>query len=230
MVSEGKNLFSIFGLFLMCASTLASTALPNGFVELSSIAPTITEEIRYATPHNFTGKAIRGYHAAICILTVPAARALANVQTALQAFGLGLKVFDCYRPQQAVDDFVAWSNDPHTQQMRAEFYPNLDKAELFKQGYIALNSGHSRGSTVDLTLVALPGSGQRELAMGTAYDYLDPLSHPNNLAIPSNARAHRLLLRTLMVDHGFNPLPTEWWHFTLADEPYPNQYFNFPIQ
>lgn len=225
MVSKSRIfIWLCIGLYSSC---IAAADIPHGFVELNRIAPSIVQEIRYASSHNFTGHPVAGYLAAKCILTLPAATALAQVQSQLLKFGLSLKVYDCYRPQQAVDDFITWSHDLNAQQMRAEFYPHIPKNELFSKDYIAPQSGHSRGSTVDLTIVTLPEL--KPLAMGTPFDFFDPLSHPDNLNVSALARAHRLLLSSLMQQQGFIPLKTEWWHFSLANEPYPSTYFNFPI-
>lgn len=226
MVSLSRLLTCLcLGLYSSC---IAAADVPRGFVELRHIAPSIVQDIRYASPYNFTGHPIAGYFAAKCLLSLPAANALAQAQNELLKFGLSLKVYDCYRPQQAVNDFIAWSQDPHADQMRHEFFPRIPKTELFHQGYIAAQSSHSRGSTVDLTIVTLPNL--KALPMGTPYDFLDPLSHPDSLSVPPFARAHRFLLKSLMQQQGFAPLATEWWHFTLANEPYPNTYFNFPIR
>ena len=148
----------------------------------------------------------------------------------MSVFGLGLKIFDAYRPQRAVDHFVRWAKDIGEVRMKKEFYPNVDKGNLFKEDYIAEKSGHSRGSTVDLTVIGLDAkSGEAELDMGTAFDYFGPQSWPESPVVSAGQRAHRMLLQKLMEKHGFKPYPKEWWHFTLSREPYPDTYFDFPI-
>lgn len=228
-----------------------SQKLPEKFVYLSDIDPTIVQEVRYAAHHNFMGRPMPGYLAPVIIMTEPAARALKGVQDDLRPFDLSLKVYDAYRPQETVDSFIAWAKDTSDQVTKTEFYPAVDKRDLFKLGYIAEKSGHTRGSTVDLTIVPLPlpaqpiwkpgdlvldgrlPVGQRfadnSLDMGTGFDCLDKLAHTHNPAIPAPARANRLLLYTLMLKHGFKFYNKEWWHFTLKDEPFPDTYFNFPV-
>jgi D-alanyl-D-alanine dipeptidase len=180
-----------------------------------------------------------------------AAEALHRVQTAARARGYSLKVYDCYRPQQAVDDFVRWAQSLDDQRMKAEFYPQVAKSALFNDGYIGGPTAHSRGSTMDLTLVALPSRGQRPYSageplvsctapegqrfpdntvdMGTGFDCFDSLAHTLNPRITGKAMDNRLLLKQLMADAGFNNYAKEWWHYTLAGEPYPNTYYNFPV-
>lgn len=224
-------------------------ALPAGFVYLKDIDPTIQQDIRYASSHNFIGRPVTGYTTNQCILTKPAALALSQVQHALQPLHLSLKVYDCYRPQRAVNDFINWSQQPEDQTMKMEFYPRVNKSDLFRLGYIAAQSGHSRGSTVDLTLVPIPTPAQQtyspkqplvscyapyqqrfrdnSIDMGTGYDCMDVLSHNNATGISKIAKHHRLLLKTLMKKSGFIPYQKEWWHFTLRNEPYPDKYFDF---
>jgi D-alanyl-D-alanine dipeptidase len=228
-------------------------AIPSDFVYLSQYDPSILQDIRYAGYHNFVGRPIAGYETNECILTKAAARALSNVQKELLKSGYSLKVYDGYRPKMAVNDFIQWSRDPSQQQMKSEFYPNVDKKDFFKLGYVAARSGHSRGSTVDVTIVPIPTlsqttyhQGQRLIAcyapysqrfkdnsidMGTGFDCMDAKSHPlNKTGIPLTAYQNRMLLRHVMEEHGFMPYSKEWWHFTLKNEPYPNTYFNFPIK
>ena len=211
----------------VCHPALAQK-LPDGFVYLADVAPSIRVELRYYSEDNFVGRRINGYQAEKCILTSETALALRGVQSELEEFGLGLMVFDAYRPQTAVDHFVAWANDLSDQTRKQTFYPNVDKKNLFRDGYIASRSGHSRGSTVDLTIVSAVDG--RELDMGTIWDFFDPASWPGSKAVSFQQRANRLLLQTIMVRHGFKPLPQEWWHFTLVDEPFPNDYFSFPVE
>lgn len=238
-------------ILLLCGGPIVAQALPQGFVYLSAVDPSIQQEMRYAGDHNFIGRPIKGYQQASCILTKPAAEALKSVQKKLLARGYSLKVYDCYRPQMAVNDFANWSQMPQQTTMQAEFYPRTPKAQLFALGYIAYQSGHSRGSTVDLTIVPLPvkaepryQSGQKLAAcyapytiryldnsidMGTGYDCLDSSAHINNKNISQQAYQNRILLRSLMLKNNFEPYNKEWWHFTLKNEPYPNQIFNFLV-
>lgn len=194
---------------------------PPGFVALRDVDPTIVQEIRYATPHNFTGAPVSGYREPTCILTGPAALALRRAQRALRPRGLSLRVFDCYRPRRAVARFVAWARSPGEQSMKAEFYPRVDKRRLFADGYIAERSAHSRGSTVDLTIESLD--------MGTGFDLFDPLAHTLNPRVTGAQRRNRLLLQRTMEGAGFTGIPTEWWHFTYRREPFPGTYFDFPV-
>lgn len=237
-------LFSSIGL-------LANDALPEGFVYLSDVDSSIILEMRYVTSHNFVGEKIEGYLCGECILTEAAADSLAKVQQTLLQFGLSLKIYDCYRPQKAVDHFVAWAEDVSDTAMKREFYPQVDKSKLFAEGYIAERSGHSRGSTVDLTIVPLPVPeqeaysegmelkectleahqrfGDNSIDMGTGFDCFSPKSHTVNAELKPIEKVNRLLLKTLMEKYGFKHYPYEWWHFTLADEPFHDTYFDFNI-
>ncbi|MFF8833106.1 M15 family metallopeptidase [Streptomyces sp. NPDC015131] len=223
----------------------------GAFVSLRAVEPTILQDMRYATPHNFTGERVPGYLEPVCLLTRPAAEALRRAQRTLLRRGHSLKVYDCYRPQRAVDRFVRWAADPRDQAMKAEFYPRVDKSRLFADGYIAARSGHSRGSTVDVTLVRLPAAptrpyvpGERltpchapreerfpdnSVDMGTGYDCFDTLSHTDDPRIEGVRRANRLLLRDALAAEGLVNLPEEWWHFTYRPEPYPDRYFDVPV-
>lgn len=205
----------------------AGESWPPGFVVARDVVPGLVEGIRYYGEDNFVGAPIDGYEAPVCILTAPAAKALAGVQERLEPFGLGLKVFDCYRPQRAVDHFVRWAADPDATEMQARYYPNVPKDVLFERGYIAEQSTHSRGSTVDVTLVDR-ATGE-ELDMGTGFDRFSPLSWPDAADATPQQRANRLLLRRLMAEAGFEPYAQEWWHFTLAREPFPETWFDFPV-
>jgi D-alanyl-D-alanine dipeptidase len=208
-----------------------SFALPQGFVYLDEVIPDLRLDLRYCSEHNFVGERIDGYRVPRAILSREAAAALAKVQEDLRPFGLGLLVYDAYRPQRAVDHFVRWAQDLQDIRTKAEFYPDVDKRDLFREEYIAARSSHSRGSTVDLTLVALDSPpGDAGLDMGTGFDFFGPESWPDYAGVTPAQRAHRLLLRSLMLQHGFRPYPKEWWHFTLADEPYPESWFDFPVQ
>jgi D-alanyl-D-alanine dipeptidase len=194
-----------------------------GFVDATSFAPTLVVELRYATRENFIGTRVDGYEAPLCLLSVPAARALAAAQGALEADGLGLIVWDCYRPQRAVDHFVRWSREPAEPSLAARHHPNVAKSELFARGYIAARSGHSRGSTVDVGLVRLADGAL--LDCGTPFDFFDSRSHVD-ADVPTEARRHRQILQEAMQANGWATYPEEWWHFTLRNEPYPDTYFD----
>jgi D-alanyl-D-alanine dipeptidase len=209
-------------------------------VHIGTFAPSVVEEIRYAGPYNFVGGTVDGYEAQKCLLTQPAAEALAAVQADLEPFGLGLKVFDCYRPQRAVDRFVRWAEALGDTAKKALYYPDVPKDSLFALGYIAARSGHSRGSTVDLTLVPLGSTADAnppegcdaaaDIDMGTGYDCFGERSHTAAASAQPQQRANRLLLRALMEQHGFVNYSKEWWHFRLRDEPFPDHYFDVPIR
>jgi D-alanyl-D-alanine dipeptidase len=217
----------LFVLAGSCASP-REAAFPADFVDASSVVPGLVVELRYAGAHNFVGRRVDGYEAPVCLLTRQAAEALAGVQLVLRASGRGLKVYDCYRPTRAVANFAAWARDLSDQRTKAEFYPNVDKSRLFELGYIAERSGHSRGSTMDLTIVDL--ATRAEIDMGTPFDLFDARSWPTDQTVSPEAQANRLALQQMMVTHGFRPLREEWWHFTLQNEPHPETYFDFPVR
>ena len=198
---------------------------PAAFVDAAAVVPGLTADIRYAGSHNFVGRPIEGYQAPRCLMTQAAADALAGVARDL-APRLVIKVFDCYRPVRAVMNFVRWARDPNDQAEKAEFYPNVDKRTLFRDGYIASRSGHSRGSTMDLTLATADG---HELDMGTPFDLFSPKSWSDASVTPEQ-HANRMLLAAAMRRRGFRGYDKEWWHFTLRDEPFPDTYFDFPVQ
>jgi zinc D-Ala-D-Ala dipeptidase len=202
--------------------------MADGFVDISSLSPGIAIEVRYRTDNNFVGEPITGYDSPKIIMSTEAAFAITKIQEDLASSGLGLKIFDAYRPQQAVDHFVRWASDLDDEAMKQQYYPQVEKANLFRDGYISARSGHSRGSTVDLTLIELT-SGE-ELDMGSAWDFFDPISWPTSNLVSAEQKGNRNLLRDAMTKHGFRPLPEEWWHFTLDNEPYPDTYFDFPIE
>jgi len=237
--SPGRISFGKFALqwLAICGSLLLFTisalgqGLPEGFVYVDEHIPNAVVELRYYGKDNFMGRSAKGYRSSRCILTEEATNALKKVQEELERFGLGIKIFDAYRPQRAVNDFVQWAKDLSDTLTKAKYYPEVEKRNLFKKGYIADKSSHSRGSTVDLTLVnKAPGEKAQELDMGTGFDFFGPQSWPTYLPISAQARAHRMLLQQIMVENGFIPYFAEWWHFTLKNEPFPNQYFDFPIQ
>ena len=222
------------GLLLLAVSFVcacdAVAEIPQGFVDIREAIPGVEVELRYFSDDNFVGEPIDGYESDRCFLSAETATALEQVQLELEGFGLGLKVFDAYRPQRAVDHFVRWAEDLDDTKMKARFYPEVEKKNLFRDGYIAAKSGHSRGSTVDLTLVSLTSDQAIELDMGTPWDYFGPKSWPSSTEVSAEQRAHRMLLQSLMVKHGFRPLAEEWWHYTLVDEPFPDTYFDFPVR
>ena len=199
----------------------------SDFVMLSDAVPDAILEIRYYSSYNFVGRRIDGYEEPLALLTKEAASALKEVSDELVEKGYRLKIFDAYRPQRAVTDFMNWALDPDDTLMKEYFYPELDKEVLFPQGYIAEHSGHSRGSTVDLTLFDM--TTQQEVDMGGTFDYFGELSHPDYKDITEEQYNNRMILREAMLAHGFKPLEEEWWHFTLEDEPYPDTYFTFPV-
>ena len=218
-------------LYTLYTGILNAATLPSGFVYLTDVVPTIVQDIRYAKTENFIGTPIDGYINPIAITTKEAAIALNHAQTDLRRFGTSLKVFDAYRPQRAVDHFVRWAKDLKDVRKQAEYYPQIAKQDLFREDYIASKSGHSRGSTLDVTLVSFDAKGlAQELDMGTHFDYFDPRSWPEYSELTVMQRANRMLLQTVMEKHGFKPYPKEWWHFTLKQEPYHNTYFNFNVE
>jgi len=205
--------------------------LPDGIVYLNDVVPDIVMDLRYYSSDNFVGDTIDGYHAEKCIISMKAANALANVQIDLKSMGYGLKVFDAYRPQQAVDHFVRWAKDQDDTKMKQRYYPEVDKNLLFKHGYISTKSGHTRGSTVDLTIIYLDGPNKNEeLDMGTPWDFFSPKSWPSSDEVSAKQKENRLLFQEVMVKYGFKQLEEEWWHFTLKEEPFPKTYFNFPVE
>ena len=199
----------------------------SDFVLLSEAVPDAILEIRYYSTYNFVGDRIDGYEEPLAFLTKEAASALREVSDELVEKGYRLKIFDAYRPQMAVTHFMNWALDAEDARMKAYFYPELEKDQLFPQGYIAERSGHSRGSTVDLTLFDM--TAEKEVDMGGTFDYFGELSHPDYTDITEEQYRNRMILREAMLNHGFKPLAEEWWHFTLEDEPYPDTYFTFPI-
>ena len=202
--------------------------IPKGFSYLSDIDTTIQSEMRYITHNNFIGKPIDGYEKNTIIISTPAAEALKKVQAKLTVFGLSLKVYDAYRPQRAVDHFVRWAKVLNDTLMKQQYYPDVAKKDLFKLDYIASKSGHTRGSTVDLTIVDIKTG--KELDMGSSFDFFGTPSHPFYPELTKEQRSNRFLLRNLMLEAGFKPYAKEWWHFTLKNEPYPETYFDFPIK
>ncbi len=200
---------------------------PSGFVLLADFVPGIIQEIRYYSTYNFIGDRIDGYEEPCALLTKEAARALRSVSNEMMVRGYRLKVFDAYRPSRAVKHFVLWGLEDQDIRMKPYFYPELQKQELFSKGYIATESSHSRGSTVDLTLLDMETG--KELDMGSPFDLFGEMSHPDYKGITDEQYENRMTLRQVMLRNGFEPLDCEWWHFTLAGEPYPDTYFDFPV-
>ena len=200
---------------------------PDGFVSVSEVIPDVLLDVRYYSTYNFVGERVNGYEAPVVLLTKEAAAALSLVNADMRRKGLRLVLYDGYRPQRAVDHFVRWAESAD-ESMRAAFYPDVEKRDLFERGFIARRSGHSRGSTIDLTL--LDEKGGTPLDMGGPFDFFGELSHPDSPAVTPVQHENRMLLREAMLAHDFKPLSTEWWHFTLKDEPYPDTYFDFPVR
>ena len=232
-----------------CRTACTDDLPPQGFVYVAEAVPDAILEVRYYSTYNFIGDRIRGYERPTPMLTVEAAEALKAVSDELIPQGYRLKIYDAYRPQRAVDHFVEWSKKAGDTRMKQYFYPDLDKTVLFPQGYIAAKSGHSRGSTVDLTLFDM--RTEKEVDMGGTFDWFGRESHPDWCGNPDTGAytgefpgrttptgrkinefqfRNRMLLRSVMLKHGFKPVDTEWWHFTLADEPYPETYFDHPVR
>ncbi len=199
----------------------------SGFVVVSEVVPDVILEIRYYSTYNFVGTRIDGYKEPVALMTREAAAALKKVSDYVKSKGYRLKIYDAYRPQCAVSHFCRWAKDADTS-MKRFFYPNLEKDRLFKEDYIATKSGHSRGSTVDLTLFDMKTG--KEVDMGGTFDMLDPSAHPDYVGnLTKEQIANRMMLREAMLKFGFKPLYSEWWHFTLRNEPYPTTYFTFPV-
>ena len=236
------------GSLCLAATAASASEMPKDFVYLRDVDPTIQQDMRYASADNFTGAKVPGYEAPECVLVRQAAEALKSVQAAVRANGLMLKVYDCYRPARAVAAFVDWAKKPDDPHAKIVYYPNLAKAALFPD-YIASRSSHSRGATMDLTLVALdaktPAQGNVEprtctapqkseapdgsLAMGTSFDCFDVKANTAALGLSKEERENRGVLVEAMQAHGFKNYPKEWWHFTLSPEPYPDTIFDFPV-
>lgn len=228
-------------------TAISPTDDSSQFVNVTDMVPDAILEIRYYGTYNFVGERIDGYEAPTALLTKKAAEALKRVGDDVRSQGYRLKIYDAYRPQKGVDHFVRWSKDLKATEMKQYFYPDLDKSVLFEQEYIMEKSGHTRGSTVDLTLFDM--ASEKELDMGGTFDWFGPESHPDFCGNPETGEytgdnhkspkgrsitaeqfAHRMILRKAMLDNGFKPLDSEWWHFTLKNEPFPDTYFTFPVK
>jgi zinc D-Ala-D-Ala dipeptidase len=250
-IPDREVVAALFVLATIIAPPAEAGEMPKDFVYLRDIDPTIQQDMRYAGSENFTGHPVPGYDAPECVLVKPAAEALKRVQAEVSAKGYTLRVYDCYRPARAVAAFVAWAKTPDDPQAKATYYPSLNKADLFPK-YIATRSSHSRGATVDLTLVPLramsdvpthqsndsaPCTAPQEsnapdgsLAMGTTFDCFDGKSTKFASNITAEQNRNRIMLDDVMRAHGFGDYAMEWWHFTLEPEPYPDTTFDFPIE
>jgi len=224
-----RSTHAALALVLLAAQPVQAQApLLPGFVDAAAVVDGLIVDMRYFGADNFVGERIDGYERPRCLLSEPAANALAAVERDLSARGLGLKVFDCYRPQRAVAQFVRWAQRIDDVKRKRDFYPDVDKRELFAKGYISDRSGHSRGSTVDLTLVRRWDA--REFDMGSPFDFFSPKSWPSDRSVSDEAQQNRALLAAAMRRGGFRPYDKEWWHFTLNNEPFPDTYFDFPVR
>ena len=216
-----KYFYIFFFFCIVCCSKL-----PPGFVYINDIDESIKIDLRYSTTNNFTGHIIEGYKSNMAIISYDAAKSLVQVQNDLKKKNLSLKIFDAYRPQMSVNYFIKWSNDLADTINKSLYYPKIKKPQLFPMGYIAERSGHSRGSTVDLTII--DNKTNKELDMGTLYDFFGPESSTDFSNITDNQMSNRLLLLKVMTKNGFKNYPMEWWHYTLVPEPF-DSYFNFVI-
>ena len=234
----------ICGCMTSCKSTQGLQAIDktmdsSQFVNITDVVPDVILEIRYYSTYNFVGARMDGYEEPVALMTRVAADSLRAVSDDLKRHGYCIKIYDAYRPQRAVDHFMRWSQDLTDTVTKAYFYPYLTKKQVFDGEYVATKSGHSRGSTVDLTLVDMKTG--KELDMGGTFDWFGHESHPDyggnpetleytGPEISSEQFYNRMVLRSAMLRHGFKPLDNEWWHFTLKNEPFPDTYFNFPVR
>ena len=217
-----------FTLLLTLVSNLTIAQLPKGFVYVQDSLPDLNVELRYCYDNNFVGEQIEGYINEVVIVTAQTVDALKKVQADLKADGFTLKVFDAYRPQRAVNHFVRWAKQVNDTMMKTQYYPKVNKRNLFKEGYIASKSRHSSGSTLDVTIVNLE-TGE-ELDMGSPYDFFGPESWVSNTNLTEEQIANRQRLQKVMLKNGFRNYSQEWWHFTLRNEPFKNQYFDFLVE
>jgi D-alanyl-D-alanine dipeptidase len=220
--------------WMACATAAVETSAARTFsdadlVDVRTLVPDIALDIRYAGTRNFVGSRVDGYEAEKCFLKSQAAQALQRVETQLRSQGLRLKIFDCYRPVRAVQHFVRWAEEIEDQRAKQEYYPNLDKAQLLGE-YIAPVSGHSRGATVDLTLMKCNANGCTELDMGTPFDFFDERAHTDHAAITREQRDNRQTLRKAMEREGFENYSAEWWHYTFKPEPTPNLQYDLVVR
>ena len=214
----------LIGIFPVLADTISTDK--SGFDKIYNVIDDAVFDLRYYSPYNFTGHKIRGYNGPVAYMTKEALQALAVAAADLRAQGYRILVWDSYRPQKAVDDFVEWINDPNDPGNKS-FYPTLQKSDLIAGDYIMPKSGHTRGSTIDLTIIKQDGSF---VDMGGTFDLFSEISHPDYKKLTKKQKKNRQILREAMVKAGFKPLDSEWWHFTLKDEPYPDTYFNFDVE
>lgn len=228
-----KKMFRILIVFIIISSVSvvlikcnksSNSTLPEGFVYVKDEIPSVVLDIRYYSSDNFMGRIANGYEAPVCIMTKESVAALKIVADEMATHNLRLKIFDGYRPQRAVDDFINWSQNFDDTLTKWKYYPEIPKKDLFELNYLASKSGHSRGSTLDLTLIDADGN---ELDMGTGWDYFGPESWPTDTTVSQIAQDNRNLLRSAMLKYGFVPYVEEWWHFTLDNEPHPETYFDF---
>ena len=224
------RIFSIFLMSILFTSCVSKTQSfdRSGFTDIKKHIANVEVDLRYFGNHNFVGRPIRGYHKEVAILSTKATLALKQVQNELNEQGIGLKIFDAYRPQKSVRDFEKWARRIKDTIAKQEFYPDVDKKDLFKLGYIASKSGHTRGSTIDLTLI--DSATKIELDMGSSFDFFGTISHHATAAITKEQKKNRELLRNTMLKYGFKEYSEEWWHYTLKEEPFPNTYFDFNIE
>jgi D-alanyl-D-alanine dipeptidase len=225
---KNKILISIIALGLLCFGFYQKQELPEGFVYVRSVIPDLDVELRYFTTHNFVGDTIDGYKSNNLILTKETAEKLKLVQDELQQQNLCLKVYDGYRPQRAVNHFIRWARDLNDTVNKSIFYPSVKKRNLFKEEYIASRSGHSRGSTIDLTLI--DGNTGKPLDMGSPFDFFGEQSWVDYPNITEEQKKNRQILQRVMLKHNFRNYPKEWWHFTLRWEPFPKTYFDFQVE
>lgn len=223
-----KLLYSFFCcLFLLTVHTQKSP-LPQGFINVQEVIPDLVVEMRYYTQNNFIGRPVEGYEGNYAVLAEPAAKALKKVQDELKQNGYCLKIFDAYRPQRAVNHFISWARKAGDTLTKGQFYPEVPKNELFERGYISSRSGHSRGSTVDLSIV--DADTGEEVDMGSSYDFFGSISHHDTSLISPEQRKNRQYLKSIMRKHGFVAYPQEWWHYTLKPEAFPDTYFDFVVE
>ena len=238
MIERSKRLSYLLLLFASVNVLAATAATPTisdattpqqaGLVDITTLVPDIQLDMRYVGSNNFVGKPVRGYNAAKCLLLAPVAEALAKVETDLRQQGHGLRIYDCYRPARAVRHFVEWSKDLQDQKTKASHYPNLDKDQLVGE-YISATSGHSRGATLDLTLLQCTQGACEALDMGTDFDLFDASANTDSPLVSDAQRANRQLLLQAMARHGFQNYPMEWWHYSFKPEPDAQTAYDVPI-
>ncbi len=222
-----KKIFSFFLIFFIFSFQIKDRVLPPNFVYLTDYIPDVKLDLRYASNNNFMGRPVSGYKKPVCIVTKPTAEKLKEINAELKKYNLSILIYDAYRPQKAVRNFVLWAKDEKDTLMKKAYYPKLSKKELFKKGYIASKSRHSSGSTVDLTLYSL--KYKEPLDMGSPYDYFGKESWVDYTNLTKEQKYNRIFLLRMMQKYGFRSYQKEWWHFTLKKEPYRNHYFDFDI-